>query len=71
MTQQVEPWHNDELIDWYNGHKKRKAQKAKIKDDLIPIAWHPSRWQDWCMSWDENKETEKLWKYQIVVLKII
>ena len=23
---------------------KRKAQKAKIKEALLPIAWHPSRW---------------------------
>ena len=26
----------------------------------MPIAWHPSRWQDWCVSEDEKKETEKL-----------
>ena len=26
----------------------------------MPIAWHPSRYWDWCMSEDEKKETEKL-----------
>ena len=43
--------------------KKRKAQKAKIKKELMPIAWHPSRYWDWCMSEDEKKKkkTEKLW----------
>ena len=60
-----------EIIEWYEGYEKRKAQKAKIKEELLAIAWHPSRWWDWCMSEDEKKETEKLWKYQIVVFKII
>ena len=35
----------------------KNAQKAKINEELLPTAWHPSRWQDWCMS-----ETEKWWK---------
>ena len=51
---------NDELIEWYDGYDKRKAQKAKIKEELIPIAWHPSRWWDWCVSKDDKKYTEKL-----------
>ena len=53
-------WHqglDDE--EWYKGYKKRKAQKASIKEELIPIAWHPSRWYDCCISEDEKKETEK------------
>ena len=41
---------------------KRKPQKAKIKEELLPIAWHPSRWWDWCIPEDEKKETEKLRK---------
>ena len=32
---------NDEFIEWYNGYKKRKAQKASMKDELMPIAWYP------------------------------
>ena len=47
-----------------NSHKlskKQKAQKAKIKEELLPIAWHPSRWWNWCVSEDEKKEREKLW----------
>ena len=50
----------DEFFEWYNGYKKRKAQKAKIKDELMPIAWHPSHWWDWCIPEDEKKESEKL-----------
>ena len=37
-------WHDDdnnEFIKWYEDYEKRKAQKAKIKEELLPIAWHP------------------------------
>ena len=51
---------NDYLIRWPNAYQKRKAQKASIKEGLLPIAWHPSRWWDWCTSEGEKKETEKL-----------
>ena len=40
---------------------KGKTQNAKVKEDLLPIAWHPSRWWHWCVPNDEKKETEKLW----------
>ena len=33
----------DKFFEWYDGNKKRKAQKAQIKKELIPIVWHPSR----------------------------
>ena len=66
--QQLKMWrnnddycNNDELIEWYEGHQKRKTQKAQIKKELMPIAWHPSRYWDWCMSEDEKQVTEKLW----------
>ena len=65
------PCNNDRLIKWYAGYKKRKAQKAKIKDELMPIAWHPSRWWDWCVTQDEKKETEQLWKLTDSCFKII
>ena len=49
------------LFEWCNWYKNQKAQKSSIKDELVPIAWHPSRYWDWCMSEDEKQETEKLW----------
>ena len=52
---------DDRLIKWFEGHLKRKAQKISIKKGLMPIAWHPSRYWDWCTSEDEKKKTEKLW----------
>ena len=51
----------DNFFKWYDGYKKRKAQKASIKEELMPIAWHPSRWWDWCVPKDEKWDTEALW----------
>ena len=40
-------WHDgDKLIKWYEGYQKRKAPKAKIKEELLSIAWHPDRVMD-------------------------
>ena len=40
-------WDNDDnkdkFFEWYDGYKKRKPQNTKIKKELMPIAWHPSR----------------------------
>ena len=54
-------YNDNEMIKWYEGYKKRKAQKVKIKKELMPIAWHPSRYLDWCMPEEEKKEIGKLW----------
>ena len=37
----------DNFFKWYDRYKKRKAQKASIKEELMPIAWHPSRLAKW------------------------
>ena len=34
-------YHDDDLIEWYKGYEERKALKAKIKEELLPIALHP------------------------------
>ena len=67
--QQVKLWHDnnnycddDRLIKWHNDYQKRKAHKTQIKKELMRIAWHISRWWDWCVPQDEKKDTEKLWK---------
>ena len=52
---------DDEIIEWYEGYKKRKAEKSKIKEELMPIAWHSSRYWDWFMTEDEKKDAEKFW----------
>ena len=50
---------DDVFITWYKGYKQRKAQKAQIKEELMPVAWHPDRWWNWCVPEDEKKELEK------------
>ena len=62
MHHQIKIWHDDddycndnEVIKWYEGYKKRKGQKAKRKEKLLSIAWHPNRVMDWCMSEDEKR----------------
>ena len=60
--QQVNMWYDDyyndddydEINNWHDGYQKSRAQKAKIKEELMPIAWHPSRWWDWCVPEDEK-----------------
>ena len=69
VTQQlIKSWHdndnyydNDEIIESYESYQKCKAKKATIKEELLPIAWHPSRYWDWCRSEDEKQVTKKLW----------
>ena len=71
VTQQrIGPWddddhlNDDELIEWYNGYQKRKVQKARIEKELMRIAWHPSRWGDWCIMKTRKKrqKTYRLYK---------
>ena len=65
--EQLEIWHDDnkcytddEILGWYKRYKKRKPQKAKIKEELSAIAQHPDRVKDWCMSEDEKKRNRKI-----------
>ena len=52
---------NGELHEWFNGYNERKAQKAQIKAELLPIAWHPDRVIDWCFDEEEKKDLKRLW----------
>ena len=63
--QQMDVWydydycfHDGEIIEWNKGYKKRMAQKVKIKEELLSVAWHPDCAKDLCMSEDEKR----LWK---------
>ena len=51
----------DNFFKWYHSYKKQKTQKASIKEEFLPIAWHPSKYWDWYMSEDEKRDTEVLW----------
>ena len=71
IQEQLKIWHDDDeycdddkLIKWYEGHKIRKAQKAKIKEELMPIAWHPDCVMDWCSQKTRkgDRSNRQLWK---------
>ena len=47
---------DDGIIKWCDGYKKRKAQKVQIKKELMRVAWHSSRWWNWCVPEDEKKK---------------
>ena len=58
-----EMWHedfddDDVVITLRDAYIKRKIQKARIKEELMPVAWHPYRWWNWCVTEDEKKELE-------------
>ena len=36
----------DKYFEWCDGYKKSNTQKAKIKEELLPIACHPDRVMD-------------------------
>ena len=48
-------WNDDRLDKWNIDYQKRKAQKASIKEELLPIAWYPNRVRNWCMSEDKKE----------------
>ena len=37
-------------------------KNVRLNEELLPIAWHPSRYWDWYVPEDYKKETEKLWR---------
>ena len=44
--------------------KKWKALKKELNEELMPVAWHPNRWWNFCMSEDEKKEAEPIFNEQ-------
>ena len=51
---------NNKLVKWFNTHKKRKAQRKQLKEELMPIAWHPTRMQDWFMTKNDKKRIKEM-----------
>ena len=49
---------HDELFRY---HHKRKFYKKLYYDDLLPVAWHPDRFFDWCLDEDEKRGLEQMW----------
>ena len=46
------------LLAWHNKFEKRKELYKLISGELMPVAWHPDRCWDWCVSKNEKKEID-------------
>ena len=42
-------------------HHKRKFS-GKIHEELLPIAWNPDRFLDWCVDEKEKQFLERMWR---------
>ena len=47
------------LLAWHIIIEKRKILKKELKEKLMPLAWHPKRLWDWCVSEDEKKKVNR------------
>ena len=48
------------LLAWHIKFEKRKVLRKELNEELMPVAWHPKRWWDWCVSEDEKKEIDRM-----------
>ena len=42
------------ILVWHIKVKKCKALEKNISEELMPVAWHPRRWLNFCMAKDRN-----------------
>ena len=40
--------------------KNAKNLKRKTNEEIMPIAWHPKRWWNFCMSEDQKNKIEPI-----------
>ena len=50
--------------EWVERFRWCKLQKAMIKEELMPRAWHPDRVIDWCLDEEEKVVLKQLWSYE-------
>ena len=48
------------LSAWHIKFEKRKTLEKELNEELMSVAWHSSRWWDWCVSEDEKKEIDPI-----------
>ena len=57
--EQIKSWYDDDYDDEVPGWYK------ELKEELLPIAWYPSRYWDWCIPEDEKKNREIVFDHLI------
>ena len=53
------------LLAWHTKFEKRKELKKELNEKLMPVAWHPNRRWDWCVSDDEKKEIDPMFTVEL------
>ena len=48
------------LLVWHIKFKKCKPRKKKLSEELMPVAWYPKRWWNFCISKDKKKKEEAI-----------
>ena len=54
------------LMAWHIKFEKRKKLKKELNEELMPVAWHPKRWWNFCVSRDAKKDPlghMLVWRY--------
>ena len=51
---------DEEITTWFNGYKRCKAQKLQNKEEFMPIAWHSTRINGWCITKGEKKRIKEM-----------
>ena len=51
----------EELLYESNKRIHKRTFYRDLYDDLMPVAWHPDRFLDWCVDIEELKVLEELW----------
>ena len=52
------------LLAWHNKFENCKALKKEISKELMTVAWHSTRWWDWCLPEDEKKRNRSNFYWQ-------
>ena len=47
-------------LAWHIDFETLKELEKGIDEELMPIAWHPKRWWNFCVSVDEKKEIDPI-----------
>ena len=47
-------------LAWHIKSGKQKELKKLLSEELMPVAWYPNRWWDWCRLKDEKKEKDSM-----------
>ena len=42
-----------------NFYKRQKETMDSVKEELVMVTWHPDRFVEWCMDWEEKEWLQK------------